>query len=305
MMDARESRAISLPAAISPFLEMGSYECLWQEHKTFRNLSEFIKNRFAKSNIKESDLFDSGPENRKISDLVEESTARRLGEKALAALHEAGIDRFGVRAADDVPQRIMDASHPPYCLYYEGFWNLMESPCISVVGTRKPSEEGCGCARRLVKKLVKDGYTIVSGLASGIDTVAHETAIEEGGLTIAVIGTPLKDQYPKENQELRRCLAERHLVITQFPVFAGIRPGYFSERNKLMSAISEATVIVEAGPVSGTQVQAKAALQQGRKLFILDSCFKRKDSAWPKKFEQQGAVRVRDYDDIKRRLEAA
>ena len=148
---------------------------------------------------------------------------------------------------------------------------------------------------------MRDRYAIVSGLAQGIDTVAHQTALDEGGVTIAVMGTPLQRQYPTENQALRDELAARHLVVTQFPVGAKTQPHFFPERNRTMSAISDATVIVEASETSGTRTQAKAALEQGRPLFILDSCFRR-GLSWPEKFEAQGAIRVRDYDDIKRLL---
>jgi DNA processing protein len=160
---------------------------------------------------------------------------------------------------------------------------------------------------QLVKALVKDNFTIVSGLASGIDTVAHETAIEVGGRTIAVIGTPLSHAYPKDNAELQRKIAREFLLISQVPVKRYEGQDYrrnrlfFPERNITMSALTEATIIVEAGETSGTLIQARAALHQGRKLFILDSCF-RKRLNWPQKFADKGAVRVVDYDDIRKHL---
>ena len=108
--------------------------------------------------------------------------------------------------------------------------------------------------RRLVRALVKDGFTIVSGLATGVDRQAHTTAMEEGGQTIAVLGTPLSRVYPKEHVDLQRTIAEQFLVISQVPVKRYEEVGdyrlnrlFFPERNKLMSALSEATIIVEAG----------------------------------------------------------
>ena len=147
----------------------------------------------------------------------------------------------------------------------------------------------------------------MSGLASGIDTVAHETAIEEGGRTIAVIGTPLSHVYPKDNAELQREIAREFLLISQVPVKRYERQDYrrnrlfFPERNITMSALTEATIIVEAGETSGTLIQARAALNQGRKLYILDNCF-RKGLSWPQKFADKGAIRVVDYDDIRKQL---
>jgi DNA processing protein len=222
---------------------------------------------------------------------------------------EADVTRFGVRihGAGEYPQKLRDAAHPIELLYYQGWWDLVESRSVAVVGTREPTKDGIARATRLVKELVKDNFTIVSGLASGIDTIAHETAIEEGGRTIAVIGTPLSHVYPKDNAELQRKIAREFLLISQVPVKRYERQDYrrnrlfFPERNITMSALTEATIIVEAGETSGTLIQARAALNQGRKLFILDNCF-RKGLSWPRKFADKGAVRVVDYDDIRKNL---
>ena len=290
-------------SAISPFLEMGSYEWLWSKFKSFSKLSDFLKKELIDGGEKTGNL--DHRLGKRISDLVEdEAEVQRLAQTTLEILHRSGIDRFGVRVAGEgeFPAKILDAEHPSFCLYYQGFWNFTESQCISVVGTRKPTEKGIRRTRKLVRQLAKDDYTIVSGLASGIDTVAHETALDAGGATIAVMGTPLNKQYPSENKKLREKLAKDYLVLTQFPVGAKTQPFFFTERNKIMSAITEATIIVEAGKSSGTMTQARAALHQGRKLFILDNCFERSDLTWPKRFEELGAIRVREYQDIKESL---
>ena len=179
---------------------------------------------------------------------------------------------------------------------------------VAVVGARKPSGDGLARTRRLVRALVADGFTIVSGLAAGVDTMAHNTALEEDGRTIAVLGTPLSHAYPKENSGLQRYLAEHFLVISQVPLkryesqdFRRNR-FFFPERNVTMSALTEATLIVEAGETSGTLVQARAALRQRRKLFILDSCFRNPKLTWPSRFADKGAIRVTDYDDVRRHL---
>ena len=182
------------------------------------------------------------------------------------------MTRFGVRVhgAGDYPERLRDAKHPVELLYYQGWWELVKSRCIAVVGTRKPTEDGVARTRRLVKALVKDDFTIVSGLATGVDTTAHETAISNGGRTIAVIGTPLSHIYPRDNAELQRFIAREFLLISQVPVRrweeqANPRNNryFFPERNITMSALTEASIIVEAGETSGTLIQARAALEQG------------------------------------------
>ena len=210
-------------------------------------------------------------------------------------------------ARASIREKLRDAAHPIELLYYQGWWDLVESRSVAVVGTRKPTRMASTARGSSCEELVKDDFTIVSGLASGIDTVAHETAIEEDGRTIAVIGTPLSHTYPRENAELQRKIAREFLLISQVPVQRYEAQDYrrnrlfFPERNITMSALTEATIIVEAGETSGTLIQARAALHQGRKLFILDSCFRR-GLSWPQKFADKGAIRVMDYDDIRKHL---
>jgi hypothetical protein len=133
---------------------------------------------------------------------------------------KAKVARFGVRVfgAGEYPGKLRDADHPIALLYYRGWWDLVNSRSIAVVGTRSPSPEGERRARQLVNALVKDDFTIVSGLAKGIDRVAHETAIEAGGRTIAVIGTPINHAYPAENRDLQERIAREFLLISQVPV---------------------------------------------------------------------------------------
>ncbi|MCA0201025.1 MAG: DNA-protecting protein DprA [Proteobacteria bacterium] len=281
--------------AISPFLEMGAYEYLWDnDAASFKSIAEKFA---AHPNAIPSDFVPTGKA------LEKAAYVRRV-------FAEAGIKNFGVRVhgAGEYPQKLRVAQHPVELLYYQGWWDLVESRSVAVVGTREPSPEGLARTRKLVRHLVEDDFTIVSGLAKGVDTEAHTTAIAAGGRTIAVIGTPLSHTYPKTNVELQKRLAEEYLVISQVPLSKYERQDYrknrlfFPERNVTMSALTEATIIVEAGETSGTLIQAKAALQQGRKLFILDSCFRDPKLTWPAKFAQRGAIRVSEYDDIKRHL---
>lgn len=280
--------------AVSPLLELGAYEALWDEPKaSFKSIAA----KFAAS-----------PRSRP-SDFVSASKAREYADVVFRELTEIG-QRFGVRihGAGEYPKKLRDAAHPVELLYYQGWWDLVGSRCVAVVGTRQPSEEGLRRAQQLVRELVKDDFTIVSGLAAGIDRIAHETAIARGGRTIAVLGTPLSRSYPAENRELQRKIARDFLVISQVPVYRYGRQTpivnrmFFPERNVTMSALTEATVIVEAGETSGTLIQAHAALQQGRKLFILESCFQDKRSNWPQKYVEKGAIRVAKYDDIREAL---
>lgn len=278
-------------APISPRLEMGAYEALWLEKgATFKTIAD----RFARDPT-------ALP-----SDFVSASAAEEAATETLRLLKERGVHRFGVRIhhAGDYPQKLRDARYPVEFLYYQGAWELTEPRGIAVVGSRKASEDGVKRARRLARELVERSFTVVSGFAEGIDIAAHTSALQAGGRTIGVIGTPLGLHYPKQHREMQELIAAEHLLISQVPVLRYARQAvpqnklFFPERNVTMSALTEGTVIVEAGETSGTLTQARAALHQGRKLFILDSCFHRTDITWPARFEAQGAIRVRSTDDI-------
>ena len=285
-----------MEGVVSPQLEMGAFEALWATEgvSSFKQFRDKLKNE--KVTL--------------ASELVNSNMALDFYEKTLKHFEKSGIKEFGVRidGTFDYPKKLHDADHPLFLFYFQGIWDLAFSKGVAVVGTRKPSEDGKKRAAQLVKKLVEKEYTIYSGLASGIDTVAHKTAIEAGGKTVAVIGTPLSEFYPKENVELQKEIASNHLLISQVPVIRYSSNGpsfnrfYFPERNKTMSAMSLATVIVEASETSGTLIQARAALKQGRKVFIMNNCFENKNLTWPKKFEDKGAVRVYNFEDIERAL---
>jgi DNA processing protein len=284
--------------AVSPRRELGAYEALWARKGTwFKSIAEDFRAHAG-----------AVP-----SDFVSPADAEQYARAALEAIRSAGIGRFGVRihGAGEYPQKLREAQHPVELLYFQGTWDLVNTRCVAIVGTRKPGDQGKLRAAKLARLLVADGFTIVSGLARGIDTIAHTTAMAGGGFTIAVLGTPITESYPPENRALQREIADAHLVISQVPIvryaqqhFRG-KSHFFPERNATISALTEATIIVEAGETSGTLVQARHALKQKRKLFILDSCFQNPALRWPHAFEKQGAIRVTGYDDIKRHLAPA
>jgi DNA processing protein len=283
--------------AVSPFMELGAYESLWDEQNaSFKSIAaKFSKQQGAVP-----------------SDFVSPARAFAYANEVHATLKSAGIDNYGVRVhgAGDYPERLRIADHPIELLYFQGWWELVNSPrSVAVVGTRKPSTDGLARTRRLVKSLLEHDFTIVSGLAAGVDTAAHTAAIELGGRTIAVLGTPLSKSYPASNAKLQKEIAEHHLLISQVPVkrySSQKNPTsnnfFFPERNITMSALTDATIIVEAGETSGTLVQARHALKQGRPVFILENNFGNPELNWPHAFEERGAIRVADFDDIRRHL---
>ena len=283
--------------AVSPFLELGAYESLWDEQSaSFKSIARLFAKRTGAI----------------PSDFVEQSRANFYANDVHRRLKDAGVVNYGIRihGAGDYPERLRVAEYPIELLYFQGWWELVNSPrSVAIVGTRKPSFNGLARARSLVKALVQDDFTIVSGLATGIDTAAHKAAIEYGGRTIAVLGTPLSKTYPVSNVKLQNEIAENHLLISQVPVKRYDNQSnptannfFFPERNITMSSLTDATIIVEAGETSGTLVQARHALKQGRKVLILENNFRSTELKWPHLFEERGAIRVADYDDIRRQL---
>ena len=235
---------------------------------------------------------------------------RKNGEKKeieenypkVEALIKSKWGSFSVCTQDDFHFPVSLKTHDPSKLfYYKGDIGFLESPCVSVIGTRKATQEGIKRTKKVVKLLVEKNFTIVSGLAMGIDSVALKTAIDLKGRVIAVIGTPIDKYYPKENKNLQDEIAMKHLLISKVPFYRYKEEHfknhrfYFPKRNITMSAISEASIIIEASETSGTRSQARAALKQGKKLFILDSCFK--EYKWPLNFEKK-AIRVKKEEDI-------
>jgi DNA processing protein len=170
-------------------------------------------------------------------------------------------------------------------------------PRVSVVGTRKPSHEGIEFAKRLVKNLVREKVIVMSGLARGIDTVAHTTAIEEGGRTIAVLGTPINVFYPPENKELQLRLMRDHMVISQFPLGSPVTRKNFVIRNRTMALLSDATVIVEAEERTGVISQAWESIRLNRPLFVTSIVESRKPS-WLSELKRYGAEVLSDPDSL-------
>lgn len=272
--------------------EMGAYEALWlQNDINFRNIAKKI-----------SSIPNASPSN-----FVQIDEAEKAKNNVMKHLNTAGIKHFGIllNQVMGYPKQLRDAEYPVELLYYQGELSfLKDHQTMAIIGSREATDVGIKRAKKLARELVGNGFTVTSGLAKGIDTAAHISAIENGGKTIAVIGTPLNSYYPKENIELQKLIAHKHLLISQVPVlkYSMQTPQqnryFFPERNATMSALTLGTIIVEANENSGTLIQARAALKQGRKLFILNSCFEKKDITWPKKYLEQGAIRVKTMNDI-------
>lgn len=279
-------------SSISPYDEMLAYEYLYSLDKSsLKKITEMtvLSGLLPTQALnKQLALFDLGGTTDAIQELLEE----KLGTFSVA-----------VNNTPSWPDKLKDAENPSPLFYYEGDIGLMELPSVSIVGARKASEEGLKRARKLARELVSSGYAVVSGLARGIDTAAMTSAMQYGGKVIGVIGTPIDEYYPKENKVLQDEVAFNHLLVSRVPFFKyanqpfSTRRFYFPERNELMAAISDATVIVEASDTSGTLTQARACRHQGRPLFILQSCYDNPNVDWPKKWATRKNVYVINSTD--------
>jgi DNA processing protein len=192
----------------------------------------------------------------------------------------------GRRSLDDVQQHRFgygEMGDGP-SLWCAGDVDLIQRCVVAVVGTREVSPDGAARARKLGRQLAAHGVVVMSGLARGVDTQVLTSALEHGGRVIAVIGTPIDRAYPAENAALQQQIAASHLLISQFPPGARVFKGNFPERNKMMAALSDATVIIEAGETSGTLHQAVECLRLGRRLFIARNVMNDPSLQWPSRF---------------------
>lgn len=195
----------------------------------------------------------------------------------------AGTERFPTKKQMDFlgqPTEVKDDT----TVYYSGDASLLKRPCVAIVGTRQVSDLGRQRTIRLARGLVDAGITVVSGLAYGVDATAHRTAIDRGGKTIAVIGTPLNKASPSENANMQEEIYRDHLLISQFAMGEKTSRASFPQRNKLMATLSDATVVMEASDTSGTLHQAAECTKLGRWLFIARSVVEDKNLTWPAKF---------------------
>lgn len=188
------------------------------------------------------------------------------------------------------PLNEVERAHAPRTLFVQGDVKLLtQGSRVSIVGSRKASPEGIARAKKLARLLAERNVTVVSGLAEGIDTAAHSAAIDAGGRTVAVLGTPLDRVYPRENASLQERIARDHLVVSQFPPGSSVQKRNFPLRNRTMALVSDATVIVEASDTSGSLHQGWEAIRLGRGLFIAKSLADSPSLKWPAELQHYGA----------------
>ena len=187
----------------------------------------------------------------------------------------------------------------PKKIYAIGNISLLNEKSISIVGSRNSSEYGRKITKSITKDLVQSGIVIVSGMANGIDSVAHKTCLEYGGKTIAVLGSGFRHIFPKENEELFHQIIENDgLVISEYPIDTPVQMKNFPKRNRIISGLSIGLLVIEAAYRSGTSITAKYAKIQERKVFCIPNSIGSKNSYGTINLIQNGAILVRNAQDI-------
>lgn len=206
-----------------------------------------------------------------------------------------GIVKFGDAL---YPKPLCSIPNPPEQLYYRGDITLANNTAVALVGSRKATEYGGYVARKMAGRLAENGIVVVSGMASGIDTFAHLGVLDAKGKTIAVLGNGVDICYPRGSESLKRRIEEEGLVLSEYP--NGTKPTHytFPQRNRIISGLSEATCVVEAGLNSGSLITAEFAVEQGRMVYAVPGNITGIMSIGCNRLLQDGAIPVAVIDDI-------
>ena len=218
-------------------------------------------------------------------------------DRELEKAERAGVQVLTV-AERGYPARLKEIYDYPPVLYIKGSLLAEDELSVAVVGTRKPTVYGRQVTEELVTELARNGITIASGLARGIDTIAHQTALKNGGRTLAVLGSGVNVIYPSENTAIARQIVENGALISECPLEAGPRPENFPRRNRILSGLTLGTLVTEAGEGSGALITADYALEQNREVFAVPGNILSPQSAGANRLIQQGAKLVRRTADV-------
>lgn len=234
----------------------------------------------------------------KTIDLLLETRKKLDPEKYLEDIQNSGIKWISI-FDEDYPKLLKEIYDPPVVLYYKGSLDCLEKKCIAVVGTRKMTGYGKAACEQFVKALVGFNLTIISGLARGIDATAHRITVVEGGQTVAVLGGGLNEIYPPENRGLAQEIINGHgAILSEFPPNSPSVPGNFPARNRIISGLAQATLVVEAAEDSGSLITARLALEQGRDVFAIPGPITSSLSKGPINLIKDGAIAVTEPGEI-------
>ncbi len=270
---------------------------------TFRKLVDLFGSPERALSSSYEDLRKIGMLSDKVAAAIGSFPWQEQAKREIAKAAEANIT-IVIADSPAYPENLRNTPDRPPYLYVKGALQSSDGNSIAIVGTRKPTHYGMTVTRRIAAELSSAGFTIVSGMARGIDTQAHRGAITAKGRTIAVLGCGIDVVYPPENKGLMEEIgrAECGAVVTENPFGTQPESGYFPSRNRIISGLSRGTVIIEAAEDSGSLITAKYALEQGRKLYAVPGNIGSLTSKGTNSLIKQGATLVEGVDDILRDL---
>jgi len=233
----------------------------------------------------------------KVVGEIRKGPLEKLVERELHLLKEVG-GKIVTLKDDDYPKRLREIYDPPMLLYVRGELKKEDELAVSIVGSRKTSPYGRWATEKISQELARRGVTIVSGMARGIDSLAHWGAISGGGRTIAVLGCGVDVIYPRENRNLFTKIIDHGAVISEFPMGSPPEAGHFPKRNRIISGLSLGVVVVQASEKSGSLITAGYALEQGREVFAVPGNVGAEGSRGTNRLIREGAKMVESSEDI-------
>jgi DNA processing protein len=233
----------------------------------------------------------------KVASQIQKGPIEKLVVRELSLLKEVG-GRIITLKDEDYPKRLKDIYDPPALLYIRGELKGEDELAIAIVGSRKTSPYGRWITEKIGQDLALHGVTVVSGMARGIDSVAHQGALQGGGRTITVLGCGVDVIYPSENRNLFYQIIEHGAVLSEFPMGSPPEGGHFPRRNRIISGLSIGVVIVQASSESGSLITAGYALEQGREVFAVPGNVGANGSRGTNQLIKEGAKLVESSEDI-------
>ena len=232
-----------------------------------------------------------------VLEALHSEAVRRAVEAALAWL-EQPRNALVTLADASYPRLLLEIPDPPPVLYARGRLDLLQRPALAVVGSRNATAQGTANAEAFAKALSDSGLTIVSGLALGIDAAAHRGGLAGTGSTIAVLGTGIDVVYPRSNETLASQIADRGLLLSEFPLGTGALASNFPRRNRLISGLAQGCLVVEAALASGSLITARLAAEQGREVFAVPGSIHSPVAKGCHALIKSGAKLVESADDV-------
>ena len=233
-----------------------------------------------------------------VAQAVYKKQSFKRAEKELASTQRIERCRLLNWTEPEYPRTLLEIYDPPVLLYVRGDVSVLNHPCISIVGTRRPTLYGTQMAERLGREIAARGVVVASGMARGIDAIAHQGTMAVNGRAIGVLGTGVDVCYPKENKKLYEKVLERGALISEFPLGTHPAPENFPVRNRIVAGLPLGVVVVEGAQYSGSLITARLAMEFGREVFAVPGNVTQPVSFAPNQLIKQGAKLVTNGDDV-------